>query len=122
MKRIFLNIQYTKYYDVIDLITTAKIKFRRTPAKLMQISAKSIFCLMSGMIYEFFDHDTCYENCKICAFERKFYNVDFNLKAIDFAKACNLFLEEALLIYNKYDINFEGGILNPDLDETIFFS
>ena len=125
MKRIYLNICWEKIDKWICIIQCVERKYSLKPSKLTQLSAKKIFRLMSGITDQLFYPKDCCNNCqscKICKFVRKYYNVNFNLKPLDFVKVSNIFFENAISIFKEYNINYDGRDPMLNLDEKIFFN
>ena len=108
----------------ICIIQCVEKKYASTPSKLTQISAKSIFRLMSGIIDQFYDLNFCdnFQSVQINVFVRKYYNVNFNLRPLDFVRTSKLYFEEALVIYKLYNFSYNGKDPMLNLDEKIFFS
>ena len=117
MKYIFFQKAYEMNDNWICIITLkqrAKTGDRQEPSTLMQICAKQIFRLISGITDQFFD--LCYsKNLKdkqIKLFVKKYYNVNFNLKP----------LAQALSIFDRLNLHYNGTDPMASMDETIFFS
>ena len=124
MRRIYLNQSYEITDGWICIIQCVEGKHLSNPSKLTQISAKSIFRLMAGIIDQFYDLNFCdnFQIDQISYFVKKYYNVNFNLKPLDFVRVSRSFFEEALAIYKKYNFNYNGKDPMLNLDERIFFS
>ena len=109
---------------IITLKQHAKTDDRQEPSTLMQICAKQIFRLMSGITDQFFD--LCYsKNLKdkqIKLFVKKYYNVNFNLKPLDFIKIAEEFFAQAFSIFDRLNLHYNGTDPMASMDETIFFS
>ena len=124
MKYIF----FQKAYDIVDnwicIITLRQFAKKDKPSTLMQICAKQIFRLMSGITDQFSDLRYC-KNVKdkqIELFIKKYYNVNFNLRPLDFIKIAEEFFFEAVLIFEKLNFHYNGTDPMASMDETIFFS
>ena len=79
---------------------------------------------MSGITDQFFDL-CCSKNLKdkqIRLFIKKYYNVDFNLQPLDFIKIAKEFFFEAVSIFDKLNLHYDGTDPMLNMDETIFFS
>ena len=106
MRRIYLNQSYEITDGWICIIQCVERKYLSNPSKLTQISAKSIFRLMASIIDQFYDLNFCdnFQIGQISDFVKKYYNVNFNLKPLDFVRISRSFFEEALVIYKKYNL------------------
>ena len=127
MKKIFLQKSYEikdNWICIITLKQRVKTEDRQEPSLLMQICAKQIFRLMPGITDQFFD--LCYsKNLKdkqIRLFIKKYYNVDFNLQPLDFIKIAKEFFFEAISIFDRLNLHYDGTDPMLNMDETIFFS
>ena len=90
----------------------------------MQIGAKQIFRLMSGITDQFFypRYSKNLKDKQIELFIKKYYNVNFNLRPLDFVKKADELFFEAVLIFEKLNFRYDGTDPMATMDETIFFS
>ena len=93
MKCIF----FQKAFEIVDnwicIITLKQSAKKDKPSTLMQICAKQIFRLMSGIADQFFDLRYCkkVKDKQIELFIKKYYNVNFNLRPLDLIKIAEEF-------------------------------
>ena len=124
MKCIF----FQKAYEIVDnwicIITLKQSAKKDKPSTLMQICAKQIFRLMPGTTDQFFDLRYCkkVKDKQIELFIKKYYNVNFNLRPLDFIKIAEQLFFEAGLIFEKLNIGYNGIDPMASMDESIFFS
>ena len=123
-KFICLNQSYEIKNDWICIIECVEAKDRQNPSLLMQICAKIIFRLMSGITDQFFElrYYEDLQDTQIERFVKKYYKVNFNLKPVDFIKIAEEFFAEALSIFDRLNLNYNGTDPMLNMDETIFFS
>ena len=124
MKCIF----FQKAFEIVDkwicIITLKQSAKKDKPSTLMQICAKQIFRLMSGIADQFFDLRYCkkVKDKQIELFIKKYYNVNFNLRPLDLIKIAEEFFFEAVLIFDKLNICYNGIDPMATMDDSIFFS
>ena len=127
MKKIFLQKSYEikdNWICIITLKQRVKTEDRQEPSLLMQICAKQIFRLMSGITDQFFDlrYSENLKDKQIERFVKKYYNVNFNLQPLDFIKIAEEFFVQAFSIFDRLNLYYNGTDPMASMDETIFFN
>ena len=127
MKKIFLQKSYEikdNWICIITLKQRVKTEDRQEPSLLMQICAKQIFRLMSGITDQFFDlrYSENLKDKQIESFVKKYYNVNFNLQPLDFIKIAEEFFVQAFSIFDRLNLYYNGTDPMASMDETIFFN
>ena len=121
---------FQKAYDLdlvenwICILTLKQAVKKKKPSTLMQVCAKQIFRLMSGIADQFFylRYSKNLKDKQIELFIKKYYNVNFNLRPLDFVKKAEELFFEAVLIFEKLNFRYDGTDPMATMDETIFFS
>ena len=104
---------------------------RKSPAKLTNYAAKSIFRLMGGILDQFLDFEAtkCFckkfdgkKICDLCSFNNHYLNLSYNLKPLELLKSSETFLSEAHELYKSFNEKFDGRDPMKYLDEYRFFA